>query len=284
MTLTLENKNITIDPLDKSSEQHLSVKQNVTLMITSPADCKHLSKLSLSYQLDLKEHEWYNFVIGGVGNQMIGHIVKQNITPAPPHGRAKLCTLLFSLPPDDNSFDILLDKHRVQENVLVLGKAVCIVLSADHYKMTVVGRKSSKVYASSEVLLKNGGIYTAVVQENKKGYANPAEVLLFKDLDARNVSMLYQIPQYFVMTSGEILFSITGEHHQFIYDLVTFRFCMVKNVVIVSLKSIKGMVVHKMHHWLPLSVRFCFSFTQSAYSMISQKNTCDCKNRSYIVV
>ena len=213
VTLTLENKNITIDPLDKSSEQHLSVKQNVTLMITSPADCKHQSKLSLSYQPDLNEHEWYNFVIGGVGNQLIGHMVKQNITPAPTHGRAKLCTLLFSLPPDDNSFDVLLDKHRVQENVLVLGKAVCIVLSADHYRMTVVGRKSSKVYASSEVLLKNGGIYTAVVQENKKDYANPAEVLLFKDLDARNVSMLYQIPQYFVITSGEILFSITGEHH-----------------------------------------------------------------------
>ena len=89
--------------------------------------------------------------------------------------------------------------------------------------MTVVGRKSSKVYASSEVLLKNGGIYTAVVQENKRDYANPAEVLLFKDLDARNVSMLYQIPQYFVITSGEILFSITGEHHSFIYDLVTLR-------------------------------------------------------------
>ena len=76
VTLTLENKNITIDPLDKSSEQHLSVKQNVTLMITSPADCKHQSKLSLSYQPDLKEHEWYNFVIGGVGNQLIGHMVK----------------------------------------------------------------------------------------------------------------------------------------------------------------------------------------------------------------
>lgn len=212
VTLTLENKNITIDPLDKSSEQHLYVKHNATLMITSPADCKHLSKLSLSYQPDLKEHEWYNFVIGGVDSQMVGHMFKQNITPAPPHGRAKLCTVLFSLPPDDNSFDILLDKHRVQESVSVLGKAFCFVLSADHYRMTVVGRNSSKVYASSEVVVKNGGIYTAVVQENEKNYANPAEVLLFKDLDARNVSMLYQIPQYFVIASGEILFSITGEH------------------------------------------------------------------------
>ena len=211
VTLTLENKNITAASHRKSSEQHLSVHKNLTLMITSPTNC-YPSNASLSYSLDLKEKEWYNFVVGGVGtnSKLLGHLVKQNIT-LPPPGKAKLCIILLLLSSVDKTFDIWLDKDRIQEKVSAMGNTLCSEVSADHYKLTVQGRNSSKMYVSSKVVLKNGAIYTAVVQENKKVEAPTAEVTLYEDVEAKSVSMLYQIPQYFVITSGEILFSITGE-------------------------------------------------------------------------
>ena len=212
VTLNLENKNITVASHRKSSEQHLSVHKNLTLMITSPTNCNHLSNASLSYSLDLKEKEWYNFVVGGVGtnNKLVGQLVKQNIT-LPPPGKAKLCIILLLLSSVDKTFDIWLDKDRIQEKVSAMGNSFCSVVSADHYKLTVKGRNSGQMYVSSQVVLKNGAIYTAVVQENKKAKTPTADVTLYEDVEAKSVSMLYQIPQYFVITSGEILFSITGE-------------------------------------------------------------------------
>ena len=211
VTLNLENKNITVASHRKSSEQHLSVQKNLTLMITSPTNC-NLSNASLSYSRDLKEKEWYNFVVGGVGtnNKLVGQLVKQNIT-LPPPGKAKLCIILLLLSSVDKTFDIWLDKDRIQEKVSAMGNSFCSVVSADHYKLTVKGRNSGKMYVSSQVVLKNGAIYTAVVQENRKAKTPTADVTLYEDLEAKSVSMFYQIPQYFVITSGEILFSITGE-------------------------------------------------------------------------
>ena len=212
VTLNLENKNITVASHRKSSEQHLSVHKNLTLMITSPTNCNHLSNASLSCIRDLKEKEWYNFVVGGVGtnNKLVGKLVKQNIT-LPPPGKAKLCIILLLLSSVDKTFDIWLDKDRIQEKVSAMGNSFCSVVSADHYKLTVKGRNSGKMYVSSQVVLKNGAIYTAVVQENRKAKTPTADVTLYEDLEAKSVSMFYQIPQYFVITSGEILFSITGE-------------------------------------------------------------------------
>ena len=211
VTLNLENKNITVASHRKSSEQHLSVQKNLTLMITSPTNC-NLSNASLSYSRDLKEKEWYNFVVGGVGtnNKLVGQLVKQNIT-LPPPGKAKLCIILLLLSSVDKTFDIWLDKDRIQEKVSAMGNSFCSVVSADHYKLTVKGRNSGKMYVSSQVVLKNGAIYTAVVQENRKAKTPTADVTLYEDLEAKSVSVFYQIPQYFVITSGEILFSITGE-------------------------------------------------------------------------
>ena len=40
--------------------------------------------------------------------------------------------------------------------------------------------------------------------------SNPDVVTLYPDVEANTVSMLLQVPQYVVITAGEILFSITG--------------------------------------------------------------------------
>ena len=210
MMVSVANNNITVGSHEHSTEQHLSVAKNTTFLITPSATCNNLPRKTSEILLNLKHKQWYNFVVSGVGNQMIGHLVRQNVTPPLP-GKSKLCIVLLPLSTDDNSFDILLNKDKIQ-SVLVLGESNCIVISADHYKLTVQGRNSSKVYVSSDIAVKNGGIYTAVVYKSEKQGGAGVEVTLYEDLTARNVSMLNQIPQYFVITSGEILFSITGEY------------------------------------------------------------------------
>lgn len=207
--VSVTNNNITVGSHQHSTEQHLSVAKNTTLFITPSATCNNLPRKTSEIPLDLKEKQWYNFVVSGVRNQTIGHLVKQNVTPPLP-GKSKLCIVLLPLSTDDKSFDVFLNKDRIQESVLVLGESNCTVISADHYKLTVQGRNSSKVYVSSDIAVKNGGIYTAVVQKSGEQSAAGVEVTLYEDLTARNVSMLNQIPQYFVITSGEILFSVTG--------------------------------------------------------------------------
>lgn len=209
VSLYMANNNITVGAHEHSSEQQLSVTKIMSLLITSPANCNNLSRRIFEVPLALKDKQWYNFVVGNDGNKTIGHTVKQNVTQPPP-GKAKLCTILLPLFMEETKFDILLDKDKIQKNVLVMGESVCTVVSADHYKLTVKGSNSNKVYASRDITVKNGGIYTAVVQRSRKTKGMAAEVTLYKDLEAKNVSMLYQIPQYFVITSGEILFSITG--------------------------------------------------------------------------
>lgn len=208
MSLTIGNKNLTVGSYGHSAELELRATKNLTVIMYTPSpQCYNLSKTTFKSHLNLEEKQWYNLVISGLGNQIIAHEVKQNVS-LPPPGKSKLCTVLLPLSVDDKMFDIFLDKDRIQENVPVMGVSNCTVVGADHYKLTVKGKNSSTTYISSDVKVQNGGIYTAVIQKTREG---DMKVTLYEDLQAKSVSMLYQIPQYFVITSGEIMFSITGE-------------------------------------------------------------------------
>ena len=196
-----------------STEMELPAATNLTaIMSTTSPNCYNLSRKTFKNDLNLQEKQWFNLVISDFRNQMVSHTVKQNVI-LPPPGKAKLCTFILPLSSGDSTFDIFLDEDRIQENVLVLGESNCSVVSADHYKLTVKGKNSSTTYMSSDIVVQNGGIYTAVIRNTQRGSA--AKVSLYEDLEANSVSMLYQIPQYFVITSGEILFSITGESDLF---------------------------------------------------------------------
>lgn len=207
MSLTIGNKNVTVASYGHSTELELPAGKNLTTMISSTSSKCNLTKRTFTSRLILEEKQWFNLIVSDHGNQIIAHKVKQNVT-LPPPGKAKLCTVLLLLSDDDKIFDIFLDKDRIQENVVVMGVSNCTVVGADHYKLTVKGKNSSTRYISSDIVVQNGGIYTAVMQKTQNGVA---KVTLYEDLQAKSVSMLYQIPQYFVITSGEIMFSITGE-------------------------------------------------------------------------
>lgn len=211
VSLTIGSKNVTVTSYGHSTEMELPAASNLTAMMSTPSpNCYNLSRKTFKNNLNLHEKQWFNLVIGDYRNKMILHTVKQNVT-LPPPGKAKLCTVILTLSSGESAFDIFLDKDRIWEDVLVLGESNCSVVSADRYKLTVKGKNSSTTYVSRDIVVQNGGIYTAVIHNTQTGSA--ANITLYEDLEANSVSMLYQIPQYFVITSGEILFSITGELH-----------------------------------------------------------------------
>ncbi|XP_068698069.1 solute carrier family 15 member 2-like [Montipora foliosa] len=209
-SITVANKSVTVHSNEKSAEQHLSATSNTSLRITPlSANCYNTSGKTFENSLYLEEKQWYNLVVYSIGNRVFENTVKQDVIPPPP-GKSKLCTVILPLSADYKAFDVFLNNDRKQENVEALGQPKCTIISSDHYSLKVQGRSSSKVYVSSDVVVRNGGVYTALVQKRNDVNMDSAKVTLYEDLPARNVSMFYQIPQYFVITSGEILFSITG--------------------------------------------------------------------------
>lgn len=207
VSLTIGNKNVTVASYGHSTEMELPAATKLTaVMYTTSPNCYNFSRIMNN--LNLQEKQWFNLVVSEYRNQMVSHVVKQNVT-LPPPGKAKLCTVILPLSSKDSTFDIFLDENSIQENVLVWGESNCSDVTANHYKLTVKGKNSSITYVSSDIVLQSGGIYTAIIQNKPRGSA--AKVTLYEDLEANSVSVLYQIPQYFVITSGEILFSITGE-------------------------------------------------------------------------
>ncbi|XP_071054882.1 peptide transporter family 1 isoform X2 [Onthophagus taurus] len=58
-----------------------------------------------------------------------------------------------------------------------------------------------------DITLKLGGVYAVLVRENTNGIFEAAEVTV---TDPNSIHMLLLIPQYVIITMGEIMFSITG--------------------------------------------------------------------------
>ncbi|GFG30408.1 hypothetical protein Cfor_05861 [Coptotermes formosanus] len=73
------------------------------------------------------------------------------------------------------------------------------------YEMTLDGKRLS------DQKLQIGGVYSLIVQENENGTQHN----LLTITQPNSVHMLWLIPQYFVITMGEVMFSITGLEFSF---------------------------------------------------------------------
>ena len=162
-----------------------------------------------TFNLLLREKARYNFILSYHGNTLSSRLVKQNIS-RPPLSKSRLCVIVMPLTSNEKRFNAFLDDDQVISNLGVGGTSRCANVSAGHYKLSLMGSNSSKTMTSSKVVLHNGGVYTGVVQDSRKQNES-FDVVLYEDLEGKSISMFWQVPQYFVITSGEILFSITGE-------------------------------------------------------------------------
>lgn len=75
-----------------------------------------------------------------------------------------------------------------------------------HYKIYEMNEKSVLVDIHADVKLGTGGVYTAYIYND----GTKSGVVLYVDVNENTVSMLWMIPQYVLITVGEVLFSISG--------------------------------------------------------------------------
>ena len=109
---------------------------------------------------------------------------------------------------------------------------------------------------ASEIHLPQGGVHTFVISKDKDTEPKVFDFLLTKE---NSVHMLWLIPQFFIITVGEILFSITAL--EFSYSQVIFIYnrslffvpkfpiglkIFLKNISCIS--SIVGMINQKSDH------------------------------------
>lgn len=94
-------------------------------------------------------------------------------------------------------------QHEKQSNTVTNSTSFegQISISADTYTLLV---DSTSVIGSLE--LKQGGVYTIIIREIAGEFA--AEVIVISQ--PNSIHMLWLIPQYVIMTMGEVMFSVTG--------------------------------------------------------------------------
>ncbi|XP_075037269.1 solute carrier family 15 member 2 [Mixophyes fleayi] len=74
---------------------------------------------------------------------------------------------------------------------------------------TVKGRIGGKEYSIRLGLLDFGGAYTAVLR-SMDDTKNEISAVVAEDVEANSFHVAWQVPQYFLLSAGEVMFSITG--------------------------------------------------------------------------
>ncbi|XP_033113867.1 solute carrier family 15 member 1-like isoform X2 [Anneissia japonica] len=85
-------------------------------------------------------------------------------------------------------------------------------ITPDTYTVQIPTFNSTHEKISTPFIAESGAIYTILIQCNVTSSLNACEpiMVVHTDIYPNSVSIFWQIPQYFVITFGEILFSITG--------------------------------------------------------------------------
>ncbi|CAH1277373.1 SLC15A2 [Branchiostoma lanceolatum] len=73
------------------------------------------------------------------------------------------------------------------------------------YRVLVAHNDSSYERVPQELVVKTGGVYTTILMLNN----TQARLATFQDVSPYQMSMLWQIPQYVVLTAGAVLFCVT---------------------------------------------------------------------------
>jgi len=82
-------------------------------------------------------------------------------------------------------------------------------------KVLKVGQSEAEVFADKIVQVKAGGCYVVVLQRSLNESTDSNYAWTFQVTPENSIHILWLIPQYFVMTMGEVLMSVTGLQFSF---------------------------------------------------------------------
>ncbi|XP_071941747.1 solute carrier family 15 member 1-like [Antedon mediterranea] len=144
--------------------------------------------------------------------QFKGQIVK-------PHRADALINVVYVIEPDIlTNMSVILesDKNAYTIPFEFFNASAFVEIVPDTYTVLIPSQSpdDNKTHeeANIKLIAENGAIYTMVIQCNETlslGSCQPI-IVVHVDINPNTISIFWQIPQYFVITFGEILFSVTG--------------------------------------------------------------------------
>ncbi|XP_027736114.1 solute carrier family 15 member 1 [Empidonax traillii] len=172
---------------------------------TSELQSLHVASGSLQTTQSLEgllERKRYTFAFRVSGAEIASDLLFDNVTSKPEEGK----NLIRFINNYDSTLNITLDDKAV---------AVLPPLEASNYT-TVPGGKAlhiiKGIMSSTYCTIASkkfgfGSAYTISINDCNRGILN---ISYYEDIPPSSVHMAWQIPQYFLLTCGEVVFSVTG--------------------------------------------------------------------------
>ncbi|NWQ68006.1 S15A1 protein, partial [Neopipo cinnamomea] len=151
---------------------------------------------------DLLEGKRYTFAFQVFGTAIDSNLIFDNVTSKPEEGK----NLIRFVNSYVSTVDVILDDKAV---------AVLPPLTVSNYTTVPGGKRQHTInittpLSSCTVSSKKfgfGSAYTISINDCTQGTLN---ITYFEDIPPSSVHMAWQIPQYFLLTCGEVVFSVTG--------------------------------------------------------------------------
>ncbi|XP_031550604.1 solute carrier family 15 member 1-like [Actinia tenebrosa] len=182
------------------------------------------SPMKQTFPLKIQEHSVDTFVIGKQQNNLVGQKLTDPLAPLKA-GIVKVRFVYFGGNIADK-VDIQLNKtltyHGVSE---LMSNTNYTKILSNHYNIRIRKANTSDLLLKKQLYFGNGGVFTVVVREDPKK-PGKLEMTQYTDIRPMSISMLWQVPQYLTLTSGEVLFSITGLEFAYSQSPLSMKSCI----------------------------------------------------------
>lgn len=196
----LKHKNVTVS-YQKSTDYFAVPVKFKGLSVSSSCP----PRMELSPSLKVKEGASYSLVIASNHSNM-AVLQLRDETVGLSHGRARV-RFVHAAGSVKDDVTIKLNK-TLSINLKPLEMPKYINIIAKQYNVRVSPEGQQKALGLSKILFGNGGIYTVIIQPNKE--KTGVHLFNYPDVSPRPINIMWQLPQYFTITLGEVMFSITG--------------------------------------------------------------------------
>ncbi|XP_066304808.1 solute carrier family 15 member 1-like [Branchiostoma lanceolatum] len=199
------NFNLTIGFAQTSGYQRLDAgSQDLTFTCEGFPD--------LSSTVNLKSQSTHTVTVG-VQNGVLKDIQISDVPKRPTAAISKVRFVYMLNEVLENNASIILEgsKKYTLSGVEEYSATNLTDIEPGSYRVLVPHNDSSHEEVAQELVVNTGGVYTAILMLNN----TQSTLATFQDVSPNDLSMLWQIPQYVVITAGEVMFSITGLEFSF---------------------------------------------------------------------
>ncbi|XP_052520464.1 solute carrier family 15 member 1-like [Tympanuchus pallidicinctus] len=193
VTFLPDLQNVTVLPMESTNYRMFETSQLKSVIISFGSE-------SRSESIDSSSNT-HTVTIKNAATGIVSSLRSDNFTSKPEEGN-NLIRFVNNLPQTvnvtmgDTDFGILEETSISDYNLFSGGRTDDIVIVADSTNCTI----------TSEAL-GYGGAYTIIINECSEDVTQLSYV---EDIQPNTVHMAWQIPQYFLLTCGEVVFSVTG--------------------------------------------------------------------------